>query len=365
MSAMKRLVCLLTIGALALGVSACSGSPDESPDGSANAGDSTTESSEPLRIGVTVYGEGNFIMQGKEGMDAYAAARDIELLWNSADNDVNTQASQVEQMISAGVDAIIIVPVQYDSLAPQLRQAQEAGIPVVAVNTTIKDSSLLATSVVPDDEAAGAGNAQLLAEYLDGTGNVVIMQCVLGSSYELARTAGMERVFAEYPGITVVAKGEAANNGRAEAADRMRNWLTAFEDIDGVASCGDDPGLGALLAMNEAGRKIPITGIDGVADGLQAVVDGNFVGTMLQHGRVELATGLAVTYRLLMGEEVLPEYPYIMTPISTENVGVATEHVVTESDAFLQILPDLVDANVEACTSVDECELANETYPLP
>ncbi len=275
MTAMKRLVPMLTIGALALGVSACGDSAGGSPDASPASDDVATDTAPVFRIGVTVYGEGNFIMQGKEGMEAYAEARNIELLWNSADNDVNTQASQVEQMIAADVDAIIIVPVQYDSLAPQLRQAQAAEIPVVAVNTTIKDVDLLATSVVPDDEAAGYGNAQLLAQHLDGAGDVVIMQCVLGSSYEIARTAGMERAFAEYPDITVVAKGEAANNGRAEAADRMRNWLTAFENIDGVSACGDDPGLGAgaaglahALAHAGAGRRARLRGAGGPVAGV-------------------------------------------------------------------------------------------------
>ncbi|WP_307862041.1 substrate-binding domain-containing protein [Nocardioides sp. SYSU D00065] len=314
-------------------------------------------------MGVTVYGEGNFINQGREGMEAYADARGIDLLWNSADGDVNTQANQVEQMITAGVDAIIIVPVQYDSLSPQLAQAQAADIPVVAVNTTIKETDLLASSVVPDDEAAGAGNARMLAEHLGGKGDVVILQCVLGSSYELARTAGMEKVFAEYPDIEVIAKGEAANNGRPEGAARMKNWLTAFDQIDGVASCGDDPGLGALQAMTEAGESIPITGVDGVADGLQAVKDGDFVGTMLQHGRVELATGLAVTLRLLEGEDVMPEYPYTMREVTKENVDAYMKHVMTESDAFVETLPDLVDDNLDACTSVEECDLSNENLP--
>ncbi len=347
MRRVKKLAALAVASSAVLSLAACGGNESNAADAE-------------FRVGVTVYGQGNFIAQGQEGMEAYAEANNIDLLWNSADGDVNTQASQVEQMITAGVDAIIIVPVQYDSLGPQLQQAKDAGIPVVAVNTTVKDADLLTTSVVPDDKAAGAGNAEMLAEHLGGQGNVVIMQCVLGSSYELARTAGMEETFAKYPGIKILAKGEAANNGRSEAAARMKNWLTAFDDIDGVASCGDDPGLGALQAMTEAGRSIPITGVDGVADGLQAIKDGAFVGTMLQHGRVELATGLAVTYRLLKGEEVLPEYPYVMKKVTAENVDAYFEHVVTESDAFLETLPDLVDANLDACTSAEACDLSNE-----
>lgn len=282
--------------------------------------DSDSASADAVRIGVTVYGQGNFIKQGKEGMEAYAKAKDIDLLWNSADGDVNKQADQVQQMIAAGVDAIIIVPVQYDSLTPQLKEAKAAGIPVIAVNTTIKQTDLLTASVLPDDVAAGAQVAQMMVDHLNGKGKVVIAQCVLGSSYELARTKGMMSVIDANPGITVLAKGEAANNGRPEGAARMKNWLTAFPQIDGVIACGDDIGLGALQAAKEAGKKIPVAGIDGVADGLAAVESGDFIGTQLQHGRVELGAGLAVASQVAKGEDVEKEYVYKMAPVDASNV---------------------------------------------
>ena len=72
-----------------------------------------------LRVGVTVYDMSSFVTPGPEGMEAFAKENNIELLWNSANGDVATQASQVDQLINQQVDAIIIVPVQADSLAPQ------------------------------------------------------------------------------------------------------------------------------------------------------------------------------------------------------------------------------------------------------
>src|ERR1700754_1343767 len=81
------------------------------------AGDPSAQSGgeQQLRVGVTVYDMSSFISQGQEGMNAYAAANNIQLLWNSAGGDVSTQASQVDQLINQQVDAIIIVPVQADS----------------------------------------------------------------------------------------------------------------------------------------------------------------------------------------------------------------------------------------------------------
>ena len=85
--------------------------------------------SDTTRIGVSVYDMSSFITAGKEGMEAYAKANNIELVWNSANLDVSTQANQVDSMINQGVDAIIVVPVQADSLGPQVATAKEQGHP--------------------------------------------------------------------------------------------------------------------------------------------------------------------------------------------------------------------------------------------
>jgi ribose transport system substrate-binding protein len=66
----------------------------------------------------------SFITAGKEGMNQYAKDNNIELVWNSANLDVSTQANQVDSLINQGVNAIIVVPVQADSLGPQVASAK-------------------------------------------------------------------------------------------------------------------------------------------------------------------------------------------------------------------------------------------------
>jgi ribose transport system substrate-binding protein len=83
-------------GALTVGLTACGAGDTESKSGT-------------TRVGVSVYDMSSFITAGKEGMDAYAKANNIELLWNSANLDVSTQASQIDSMINQGVKAIIVV----------------------------------------------------------------------------------------------------------------------------------------------------------------------------------------------------------------------------------------------------------------
>ncbi|MGY1642558.1 substrate-binding domain-containing protein [Geodermatophilus sp. SYSU D00703] len=331
-------------GVLLLGTAAC-GAGDESVN---------AEGEGPIRVGVTVYDMSSFITQGQEGMEAYAEANNIELLWNSAGNDVSTQATQVDQLVNAGVDAIIIVPVQADSLGPQLQAAQAADIPVIAVNTTLTDESTITSSVLPDDVAAGAQEMQMMADALGGQGNILVLQGPLGSSPELDRTEGIQSVLAENPGISVLAM-DTANWKRDEAVNKVKNWISSFGDqINGIVAENDDMGLGAVQALNEAGMDVPVVGIDGIEDGLAAVQNGDFIGSSLQHGRVELATGLAVAKRVVDGEQVEKQYTYVMPPITPENVDQYMANVVTEKDAFLERLPDLIEQNLESGNIANE-----------
>lgn len=314
------------------------------------AGDPNAQAGEngekKIRIGVTVYDMSSFITQGQEGMQAFAKANDIELLWNSAGNDVATQANQVEQLVNQGVDAIIIVPVQADSLGPQMTQAKNAKIPVVAVNTALSDTGALTSSVLPDDVAAGEQEMEMMAKQLGGKGNIVILQGPLGSSPELDRTKGIESVLAKYPDIKVLAK-DTANWKRDEAVNKTKNWLSSFgDDVDGVVAENDDMGLGAVQALSEAGQKVPVVGIDGIEDGLAAVKNGTFIGSSLQHGRVEMAAGLAVALKVVNDEKVEKTYTYTMPAITPENVDQYLKNVVTEKDAFVAGLPDLIAKNL-------------------
>ena len=305
-----------------------------------------------VTIGVTVYGQDNFATQGREGIEAYADQRNIDLLWNSADGDVATQADQIDQYISAGVDGILVAPVQFDSLGPQLAAAAEADIKIGFVNATVQDDSNVDVAVLPDNVAAGRQGAQMMMDHLDGEGKVAILQCLLGASYEIDRTKGMEEVIDEYPDVEVVAKDGAPDI--ATATDKVKNWMTSLEDLDGVIACGDEIGLGAYQAATEAGREIAITGVDGTEDGLDAVRDGRFIGTQMQHARTEFAAGLAALYFLVQGEDMDSLYTYTMAPVTADNVEDFYPNVVTEKDAFLEGIADVVDRNLETGEIEDE-----------
>ncbi|CAN5369644.1 sugar ABC transporter xylitol/D-threitol-binding protein ThpA [soil metagenome] len=343
MTRSKSLVALAGAAVVGLGLVGC------------GAGDTSAGGSDSRKtIGVTVYDMSSFITAGKSGMETYAAANDIELVWKSAGGDVSTQADQVDQYINQGVDAIIIVPVQADSLGPQIASANAADVPVLAVNAALSDSTGLAATVLPDDVAAGKQQMEQMVEHLGGQGNIVILQTKLGASYEIDRTAGNQEVLAANPGVNVLAM-DTGDNTRDIAVNKMRNWITAFgPEIDGIVAQNDDMGLGALQAIKESGLDIPIVGIDGIEDGLNAVKTGEFIGTSLQHGTIELADGLAVAKRVADGEDMSQAFVYTMPAVNADNIDDVLKNVVTDRQALLDRLPELVDKNIESG------DLANE-----
>src|SRR4051812_724912 len=333
MRLITKIAAIAWAGALGVGLTACGG------------GD-TSANKDTKRIGVSVYDMSSFITAGKEGMEAYAKANNIELVWNSANLDVSTQANQVDSMVNQGVDAIIVVPIQADSLGPQVATAKSKGIPLVAVNAALNNPDV-AGSVQPDDVAAGMQEMQMMADKLGGKGNIVVLQGPLGQSGELDRTKGINQVLAKYPGIKVLAM-DTANWKRDEAVNKMKNWISGFGDqINAVVSENDDMGLGALQALKESGKTVPIVGIDGIEDGLNAVKSGEFIGTSLQNGTVELSAGLAVANALAKKEEVNTKPVYMMPAITKDNVDVAIQHVVTERQKFLDGLSALTAQNLK------------------
>jgi ribose transport system substrate-binding protein len=129
----------------------------------------------------------------------------------------------------------------------------------------------------------------------------------------------------------------------------MKNWISSFgDDIDGIVAENDDMGLGALQATREAKLKLPIVGVDGIEDGLKAVKNGDFIGTNLQHGTVELAAGVAVAGKIARKEKVDKNPVYLMPEVTTKNVDQFMEHVVTDRDAFLKELPALIEKNLKS-----------------
>lgn len=140
---------------------------------------------------------------------------------------------------------------------------------------------------VPDDialdnVAGGEQAAKALAEKLGGSGKIVILQGLAGTSAARERAEGFAKELAAYPGIEVVAQ-QPADFDRTKGLDVMANLLQAHPDVRGVIAANDEMALGAAKALgSKAGDSVQVVGFDGTPDGLKAVEQGTLYASVAQ-----------------------------------------------------------------------------------
>lgn len=238
-------------------------------------------------IGVSMaYFDQNFLTIIRQVIDKEAKARGITVQFEDARGDVGRQTDQVQSFISAGVDAIIVDPVNSASTPVMTKMVRAAGVPLVYVNRTPGDAKLPEGVVFVGSDERESGTLQMeeLARLAGYQGNVAVMIGNLTDAGALQRTKDVEQVVSKYPKMKVVQK-QSANYSRSEGMDLMMNWLTNGEAIDIVAANNDEMAIGAIMALQQAGKagkKVLIGGIDATPDGLKALASGKMQVTVFQ-----------------------------------------------------------------------------------
>lgn len=257
-------------------------------------------------IGLSISTLNNpFFVDLKDGAEAAAAALDLNIIVTDAQNDSNRQLSSVEDMITSGIDILLINPTDSAAVVAAVRAANRANIPVITVDRGADGGDVVA-HVASDNVAGGRMAAEFMVELLGGQGKVVELEGIPGTSAARDRGQGFNEVMDEVEGITVVARQEAGFD-RARGLDVMENILQAQPEIDAIFAHNDEMALGAMTAIRASGREIAIVGFDAVDDAVAAVNDGRMVATVAQKPAEMGRMAVEVALQFLQGEEV-PEY---------------------------------------------------------
>lgn len=198
-----------------------------------------------------------------------------------AQNDASQQANQLQNFTGAGMQSIIVNPVDSDAVGPAVRAANKAHIPVVAADRGVNKADT-ATLVASDNVAGGRLAAKALADKLGGKGDIVVLQGTAGTSASRERGKGFTEGLKAYPGIKVVAS-QPADFDRTKGLDVMTNLLQSHPRITGVFAENDEMALGAVKALgSKAGKSVDVVGFDGTPDGLKAVAAGTLYASVAQ-----------------------------------------------------------------------------------
>ena len=293
---------LFLVSIVIMSLLAACGAPAAQPTEPASAG----SGDEKITIGVSMLFDDLWLTTLRDAMTAYAATQPgVELVMVDSKEDVATQLGQVENFISQKVDAIVLIPANTDAADPMTKAAQDAGIPLVYVNRLPSNLPEGVSYVGSDSIDAGIMQAEWIAEKLGGKGNVVIMNGNLAQEAAQKRTEGEKQVFAKFPDIKVI-KEDTGNWSRDQGLALMENWLASGDQIDAVASNNDEMAIGAIQAIDAAGKlgEILVGGVDASPDALQEMDKGRLDVTVFQNAKGQGEGGIKAAIALAKGETI-------------------------------------------------------------
>jgi ribose transport system substrate-binding protein len=228
-----------------------------------------------------------------------------ELIVESADVDVNGQIQQIRNLISAGVDAIIVNPNSESALNAVFQEAVDQGVLVIATDQAV--TSEAATNVVIDQEEWGRRNAEWLAGEVGQGGRIVAINGIAGHPANEARWTGASAVFQD-AGIEVLTEAN-ADWDEATAQQTMSDLLATYPEVDGVFT-QDGMALGVYQALqtNDLVGQVVQTG-EARAGYMQEWAaqleqDTGFTSIGVVNPPGVAGTALRVAVHLLQGEEL-------------------------------------------------------------
>jgi len=263
------------------------------------------------------------------GAEQRAELYDVELTVQGPQThaDALAQLEQMENMISRGVDAIVIVPSSSEALAPALLKAEEAGIPVINLDTKFNQETLANAGVSPipfigTDNYVGALDAGKLAlELLGGEGQVAILEGISGQQNTYDRKNGF--IDGMENKLDVVAT-QTADWEVEKGYNAAQNIMQANPELDLIFGSNDGMAIGAYRAILEAGKEdeIFVIGYDAVPAALESVKEGELYATIAQFPAEMGKRGIDAAMQIINGEEIAlkDSESTVTNPITQENV---------------------------------------------
>jgi galactofuranose transport system substrate-binding protein len=275
-AALRRSLAVFAATLLAAGVAACANSD--------TGGGGTTDDGK-ITLGFSQVGaESGWRTANTTSIKDAAAAAGIELKFDDAQQKQENQIKAIRNYIQQKVDVIAFSPVVESGWDTVLKEAKDAGIPVILTDRAVDsaDKSLYKTFLGSDFVKEGRLSGEWLVQQTkSATGqiNIVELQGTTGSAPANDRKEGFAKAIAANPNLKIVAS-QSGDFTRAGGKAVMEQFLKANPKIDVLFAHNDDMGLGALEAITAAGKvpgkDITIITVDAVKDGMQALADGKF-----------------------------------------------------------------------------------------
>ena len=240
-----------------------------------------------------------------------------ELISLDPQNSNETQIAQIEDMISRGVVALFVNPVDKDGIIAALDEVKAADIPMFGFDTEVADMSYLVTYAGSDNYNAGKVCGEDLIKKCPDGGPIIVLDSPTMQSV-VDRTDGFLEAI-DGKGFDVVAQIDCMGNqeqGNLNGTDA----LTAHPDAVAIFGGNDPTALGAYAAAEAAGSDCLIYGVDGSPDIKALIADGKVTGTGAQSPMSIGKTIAELYYKWVDGEKIEDRYPIETFMINSDNI---------------------------------------------
>lgn len=209
-----------------------------------------------------------------------------EIIWKGPlkEDDRNDQIQIVETMINAGVDAIVLTPLDDRALMPPVAEAKARGIPTVIFNTALAGSDFI-SYIATDNWKGGVLAAERVGALLQGKGKLILIRIIEGVEGNRQREEGfLTTIRSKFPGITVLSDNQYAGITTETAYQTTENLLSRFDDVEAIFTPNESTTFGCLRALQDhglAGRVIHV-GFDSSKKLIEALEKRELMGLVLQ-----------------------------------------------------------------------------------
>ena len=192
-------------------------------------------------------------------------------------DDVSEQRMLVERAIAERPDAAVFVPVHSTAMSDSVRKLSAAGIPTVNYINRLAEGRFV-TYVGSDDYRLARDIAAHLFQRIGGKGNIVVLEGVPAAVSSQERLRGFHDAVRDSPGIRIAAS-RAADYQQETARSVTAELLAGLRRVDGILCANDVMALGAIAALEAAGRRIPLVGVNALPEAIAAIKSGKLLAT--------------------------------------------------------------------------------------
>jgi ribose transport system substrate-binding protein len=219
---------------------------------------------------------------------ALAAARElgVEIIWKGPlkEDDRNEQIQIVETLTNAGIDAIVLTPMDDKALVRPVAEAKRAGIPTVIFNSALQGSDFVAY-ISTDNYKGGAVGARRIGELLKGRGKAILVRVIASVEGSTKREQGfLDTMKAEFPGFKILSDNQYSGITTETAYQTVENLISRFPDVEAIFTPNESSTFGCTRALEDHGLagKVFHVGFDSSKKLIEALAKREIQGLVLQ-----------------------------------------------------------------------------------